>query len=521
MKRILDILKLSLLSLCSLPFVSCDDWFEIKPESEITLDDLWKHQSDVESAIGSCYRGMIEPSFIERLIVWGELRSDNVIRGGNPSEAVRNILSVNLDPSNDFAPWAPFYSVINFCNTVLLYAPGVRDHDPEFKEGALRAYIAEAKTVRALCYFYLVRTFNNVPYITEPYADDTEDFSVEQTDGDEILRLIMDDLKSIEYDYAKKVYSSNEHTKGRITQKALWALMADIALWQENYQDCIDYCDKCLEATDNPLQLEKSTIYNQNVFITGNSKESIFEIQLDKNNPNYVVNELYGTSNGRGGYNTFQLSAYDFTSTSLFESSDIRGKDAFYPGSSSAFLPIMKYIAYRSKIQENVTPNDYQYQDEASNWIFYRLSDIYLMKAEALVERNNDDDLKTSLSLVSRVYDRAHPSKEAGSLSPSQYNNQESMRNLVLDERQREFIFEGKRYYDLLRIVRRDNSTNNVLSAYLLRKYAGLDQSTVISKLNDVNAFYFPISKEEIKINKKLKQNPFYETSSSIVSNNN
>ena len=93
------------------------------------------------------------------------------------------------------------------------------------------------------------------------------------------------------------------------------------------------------------------------------------------------------------------------------------------------------------------------------------------------------------------------------------------MRNLVFDERQREFLFEGKRYFDILRRVRRHGDLNNIVSTYLLRKYESQDQATVMTRLNTLNALYLPVNRDELKVNKLLKQNPFYATTGDIDRN--
>ncbi|MGI6224268.1 MAG: RagB/SusD family nutrient uptake outer membrane protein [Prevotella sp.] len=508
-------------SLLVLTFTSCESWFDIKPESELVAEDFWKSESDVESAMAACYRAMLEPDFMERLIVWSEVRSDNVLQGTNATTDISNILNANVEASNSYTSWGAFYTVINYCNTVLENAPLVRDVDPEFKEGELRSYIAEAKTLRALCYFYLVRTFDNVPYITEAYTDDTQEFEVPQTDGDAIIDSLLLDLESISENYAKSVYSTTSMTKGRITQKAMWTLMADMYLWRNNYDKCIEYCEKVLTTTTNPLELESSTDYNRLVFGTGNSAESIFELEFDSDTPDYVVNEMYGNSGGRYSYN--QLSSLNFANYSLFidRNSDLRYKDALYANSSATIIPIKKYVAYRNENSSGtVSAGDYVTNENTQNWIFYRLSDVYLMEAEALVERNQGDDLSEAISLVSKTYDRANPNKGTNSLSLSDYSSQSAMRDLVFDERQREFLFEGKRYYDILRRVRRLGNLESIVSTYLIRKYMSQDQATVETRLNDLNALYMPINENELNVNKLLVQNPFYETSSDIEQNN-
>ena len=150
---------------------------------------------------------------------------------------------------------------------------------------------------------------------------------------------------------------------------------------------------------------------------------------------------------------------------------------------------------------------------ESTNWILYRLADVYLMKAEALTEQNKN--LNEAFSLVKQVYDRANSASPEG-LGGS-YADQESMRQLVLDERQREFMFEGKRYFDLLRAIRKDPSRLQlILSTYLKPKYITLDQATGSSKLKDIDALYMPIKDSELKANHQLVQNPFYEVSTDI-----
>ena len=205
-------------------FTSCSDFFDIKPQTELVSDDFWQSKSDVESAVSACYRAMQEPDVMERLIAWGEMRSDNVLLGQNYNDNVYYILTANVDADNGYAQWGPLYQVINCCNTVLSQMPDVQRKDPNFTAGELRAYEAEMKTLRALCYFYLVRTFRDVPFTTEAYSDDTRPFQLPQTDGDEILGQLLSELDQIQDNFAKAVYSTTAATKGRITQKALWTL---------------------------------------------------------------------------------------------------------------------------------------------------------------------------------------------------------------------------------------------------------------------------------------------------------
>lgn len=511
MKQLKNIIYSALFAASILLLTACDDWFRILPKSEIVFGDFWQNESDVLAVVGSCYRGMNTAGFVERLIVWGEVRSDNVIRGFDVSNATNNILNLNLNAANAYSYWGEFYTVINYCNTVIKYAPIVQSKDPDFKPENLNGYLAEVKGIRALCYFTLLRSFRNIPLITEPYAKDDQTFEKAQENPDELLDFLIEDLKSVE-NQSFDGWNNGTYTKGRITKNAIRAILADMYLWKNDYRNCIAYCDKILDS-DGSLQLENSTVYNEAVFFTGNSKESIFELQFNENDlPNNGVYEMYGKING--DKRNAQLSAYSFSKmlSPLFISTDLRGKDAFLP--VGTMLPIMKYIALRSENSTGLLNEKDYTAIYGANWIFYRLSDIYLMKAEAIVEIG--EDLEAALALVSKTFDRANPDLGANSLQFSLYNTRQAMRDLVLCERQREFIFEGKRYFDLLRHVLRDGSANNIISSYVMKKYDYLVGSTVRSKLIDINAWYMPINADELRANSLLKQNPYYVTVSYI-----
>lgn len=510
MKYIYRILISSLI----ISLTACEDWFDIRPKSETIFEDYWNYEDDVLSVVGSCYRIMNEPEFMERLIVWGELRSDNVIGNSNVNDDIKNILELNLTATTSYTKWEKFYTAINYCNTVIENAPIVRDRDPNFTENELNAYIAEVKGLRALLYFHLVRAFRDIPLITKGIIDDTAPMEVAQSDPDYVIDYLIKDLRSVE-ENAVSAWGRDDYTKGRITRNAIRTIIADMYLWRNNYDSCVIYCDKVLDDRTSGLTLESSSQYNRNVFIQGNSTESIFELQFDEGNiANYVINEMYGVSGGRAGVNVGQLIALDFSPIALFGPTDLRGKDAFYYSEGAAIFPIKKYIAYRVETSSSeIRLSDYRHVIGPVNWIFYRLSDIYLMKAEALVERARGTDLSDALGLVSKTYDRANPDLPSGSLNPATYASQEAMRNLVFDERQREFIFEGKRYYDLLRRINREG-LSNIVTTYLMKKYTKLDPSTARSKLSDINALYVPINQDELKLNSLLKQNKFYETNS-------
>ena len=151
--RIARATKMLLLSVAVAMTCSCDDFLTIYPTDKIVLEDFWKSKEDVENVVAESYRLMTQWDFTSRLLVWGELRADNVIEGNNTGTDIKNILEANLLPTNEYASWAPFYKVINNCNIVMKYAPGVCNEDPSFMQGDLDLIIGQMKALRARCHF--------------------------------------------------------------------------------------------------------------------------------------------------------------------------------------------------------------------------------------------------------------------------------------------------------------------------------------------------------------------------------
>ena len=227
-------------AVAAVSLAGCDDFFDLRPSNEMVLDEFWQSEDDVLSVTGACYRGMQESDFLKRLIVWGEFRSDNLLQGpSNTDGNLRYIANLNILPSNGFTSWGNYYNVINLCNTVLHFAPQACENDPNFTTSQLNAYMAEAKGVRAFCYFTLVKTFRDVPFTTEPVIDDTEEFSRAQSDPDEVIDFLIDDLMEIE-PKAASTFSNLTYTKGRMTQAAIRARIADMSLWRGRYDECVD-----------------------------------------------------------------------------------------------------------------------------------------------------------------------------------------------------------------------------------------------------------------------------------------
>jgi hypothetical protein len=438
---------------------------------------------------------------------------------------MQKIINVDITATNEYCHWASFYSIINNCNTFLHFAPRVVDKDPNFTKPKFNALKAEVLTIRALSYFYLIRAFKEVPWISTPSIDDTQDYNIAKSSEQAILDSITINLKEALI-LARSNHGGVVETKGRITKNAVMALLADIYLWQGKYAECVNMCDPII--SDPQYELVKAEDVLFNVFFIGNSTESIFELQFDSDVQfNHRVTEFYGTNSSGNSNGNWVIPPilmtqgngcpFKYNGSNEIESEhDIREKD-FVRQIADKYC-IVKYVGLRA--EDSSGKSVYGSFNKSANWIFYRLSDVILMKAEALVQLNRSEaDLQEALKMVNITYLRSNPNLESDSLKFENYNNVKSLEELVLRERERELMFEGKRWFDLVRMARRAGTTAPVLN-FIASNFAG-DVSMQISKMSNMEALYLPIHQDELTANRALKQNDFYGVAEGSNSNNN
>ena len=536
---------------------SCSDFLDITPLNKVVLENFWTQKSEVNAVLMGCYESLESEESIIRMGVWGEMRSENILQGASIGNEYNEILNENILPTNSLTKWNVMYQTINRCNTVCHYAPMVQKKDPNYTVNELNANIAEASFIRDLCYFYLIRTFRDVPMSFEPTIDDTKEFQIPATPMNAALDTLIKDLESVK-DYAVKRYvddskmsnaqaaSQAYENSSRVTRVAIYALLADLNLWRGNYDETIKYCDLIIDFKKNqykekiaqigdltdmqefagiPLILEApagsvtcGNAYNE-IFGTGNSFESIFELYFRNNQQvkNKYVNEFFGKDRlgSISGLSRYCKDAATGNSD-LFTKNDCR----VYATSekSNSRYAITKYVNSSVSMDiKNVTDekslklSTSRGNAEYANWIIYRLTDVMLMKAEACILKG-EAEYETAFTLINAVNKRAHnytTSAAKDTLVFDDYRtSQEKMEQLLLDERNRELMFEGKRWYDLVRIAVRDGNNQRLVSE-ATKKYQDKVNALKI-KLADPNIIFFPYNKEELKVNPFLKQNSAY-----------
>ncbi|MBR6120899.1 MAG: RagB/SusD family nutrient uptake outer membrane protein [Prevotella sp.] len=542
---------------------ACSDFLDLEPLETIVLKKYWNEEADVNGVVAGCYSSMQSQEVVSRMMVWGEFRSDNIVGGKNYENDINisNIFKENINASNAYTKWGDVYSIINRCNTVIYYAPQVAEKDPSYTQSKLNATVAEVSALRDLMYFYLIRTFRDVPYSTEPYLDDNQQLAQPAMPFAEVLDNLIADLEA-KQDMAVKHYpvTKTYYQHGRITQDAIHAMLCEMYLWKQDYQNAVRYADLVIQSkvdeyeaqakknvqasTDNnqpidgyPLINDKYSTGNlygnayEKLFGNGNSDESIFELIYMNDNDmlsNGAVSRFYGNATTFPGL----ARPADFIGTDISDEKfsiflnkyDTRFYENLQPaqGQSNSY-GINKYAFRSATINmgkaeiQGTYGTAYPENFCHANWIIYRLTDVMLMKAEALVEMVNSEDttatgklqadslLKQAFQIVNAINKRSNCSSDSKDLDWNGYSSKSLMRALVMEERQRELMFEGKRWYDLVRRSRRDGNTNYLVGT-VSRK--GSNGGTALSsKLSRMEAIYWPYHIDELKVNSHLVQN--------------
>ena len=580
-------------------FTSCEDYLTITPTNRIVEEDFWEDKNDLQNVVNACYARLIRNDIMKKYIEWGEMRGDNFERTtGNSSTDILNVMNANLLSTNDMFDWTQFYNAINYCNKVLAHGEETIARDESFSRGDWLPIRAEMITLRAFCHYYLLRTFGEVPYVTFDYNNDSQDFLIAQSTQIQVLDSIIKDLESIKAD-AMNDYGNTVQNAGRVTKKTVYTMLADVYLWrasykagrpdiagsttaQQDYEKCIECCNWVMDTmvenykkqlnesgavlggvTDLTVEdllipnIESTTSTRVSyssitgaydyIFGVGNSRETIFELQLDgtNNSNSMMTGYFYNLSNSRIGslvcssslMGGVETNPNSLTPNYIYTKTDYRRYEtAMYTGADQTDFPLGKYIestvtqyngtSVSSGMKDNSgsTTINVSYSRKSvplsSNWIVYRLSDVMLMKAEAMSQVYSDEaNLKEAFNLVRLIFKRSNPlayenrPTATDSLDFTAFNTQEGMEALVMQERQREFVGEGKRWFDLVRYAQRRNSTSDMLRM-LTRKY-GDNKKAIEAKLASMLSLFSPIYTDEIKSNSLLHQNDAWGTEES------
>ncbi len=457
------------------------------PVSLLTEEQFYANDQEAVAAVNAVYNGLNSSThtLYNRLIqISTEMAADDYVAGPRARNAhVRALSGLTHDASNDrmLEIWRQSYDVINRANVAIDHIDGNDKLTPELAARLVR----EAKFIRALMYFNLVRWFGDVPIVLHRPTLQAEQLNVSKSPEADVYAKIIDDLTDAELLPAPSQYSSAD--VGRVTRGAAKALLAKVYLTTEQWELAAQKAKEVIDSGWYELFDDFKDVFEVS---TKNGKEHIFSAQF-KGYFNFYGNMLGGTAapNEVPGVNGDYADALNPTSD-LYESFDDFDERKAVTFVTQMVSPVngetYTFDPHFHKYYDSTTPA--APGESSRNTPIIRYAEVLLIYAEALGQ--HEGATAEAYAALDEVRIRAGLEPLAD-ISPGL--SKEDFREAVYDERRKELVYEYQRWFDLAR--------------------RGPDYYVATLKAAGKNSaaprhVHFPTPQRELDINPNLTQHP-------------
>ncbi|MFC3196843.1 RagB/SusD family nutrient uptake outer membrane protein [Parapedobacter deserti] len=505
-------LKYSILGLFLLFTTSCDKILDVDVPDNLVHDEFWQNRDQVYAALMGMYSSMHDA--MNSYHVWGDVRSSLYAPGSGDAynASYGQLMQHDIYPANGLLSWRTVYRSISIINSFIKNAPSALEHDITFNPDELRTMMGEAYALRALNYFYLVRAFKDVPILDEPYESDNQQFDLSAHPEVDVLNFVEADLERALGD-APATFDDVRHRYGRITKNAVRALWADVKLWRNDFEGCLDLC-QALDAQYASTLVEPLSWYT--IFNPGNSAESILEYQYGLQGPTSPVYGWFAAFNRvdadgeryLANATNVRLNSQEvlYPPTSLeHSSSDTIRLSSFAMLRNTAvfngFGPALEVYKFLGSVPYQA--NYRAANNRIPNYIFYRYREVLFMKAEAYAMLNRYVEAEQQINLVRRHCDIPE-------LTPGESGEGVEFMSRLLMEREFELGFEGKEWFAAVRISRRPGYENILIDKAATDHSMGRPYQVIRARLLDQESWFLPYHLTEVENNPQLDQKSFY-----------
>lgn len=486
----------------------CSDFLEVDNKNELTSENFWQTEKQVQQALTASYAALQTHfgdkwDFFEEVYIGLTYRADEI--NNNQAESYGAKLAsftFTTEESTNYKLWLTCYAGISRANQVIEETGKVK----ELTEQEQKAYIGEAKFLRAYNYFMLVNHFINVPKITS-YKGDAQSLRPQQADPQEIWALIENDLQDAELTVLE------EHTnewKGRATKWTAKALLGKVYLFQEKWALAEAKFKEVVDANVYSLLPEYGDNFNG---VGENGAESVFEIQFTANRSG-GVDERHPfnweiSPSALDGWQLFYPSDWlmeemMLDKTAGGEYSERVYESVFFDDPNSEMRPPTEefFVPYADVKNDLTFPYYFKkysaWTDRTGSYVgtnisIIRYADVLLMYAEALNENNKTGE---AIAQVNAVRDRSNA-------EPLNAMTKDALRSQIRHhERPVELAMEyGIRWMDLMR-WNRGSAAKESIKTTLTNHGKGFAANFVEGK-HDKS----PIPFQEMSLNPNLDQN--------------
>jgi hypothetical protein len=420
------------ITLGALLLTACDDFLDVKQSDRIDED---ANSFAPEQFVNGTYGMLTEWDYAFSYLGITEILSDNADKGSSPSDTggdkdQLDNLSYTSSAGSFDAMWTNWYKTIGRATYSIEFTENYGLTDEAYKN----RLVGEAKFLRALHYFWLVRGWGDVPL-------QHIDYTVRAPKADVYAFIEADLLDAIEKLPSKNQYQSAD--LGRATKGAAQALLSKVYLYEQKWQQSYDMANTVINSGQYALESNYAVLWRAS---SENGTESIFEVQARGEAVAHGVQQYSETQGARGtsgwgwGFNTPSqnlLNAYNAEGDAIRrDATIIFAGETLWDGrevSASVENPMYNEKAYSSA---NAGAGDGD-----KNIRILRLAEIYLIKAEAANELGNGGE---ALAALNTVRTRVNLPASAAAVGTA-------LRNAIWNERRLELGFEHDRWFDLVR----------------------------------------------------------------------
>lgn len=427
------------MALISLITISCSKTFlDVIPESTVTTELLYKSDKDFQDAVTGCYTAL-RTQYAD-MYVLGDVRSDDSWHalGNNITMNAINNFSELSSESIYANTWRNYYLVIYRANLLLTKIEGLNESVIKNKS----RHIGEAKFLRALAYFDLVRIFGDVPLALTTVSIE-ESYKYGRTPVSEVYsKVIIPDLMDAESKLPSK-YTGTDI--GRASSGAAKSLLGKVYLYQKDF---VKAEVKLKEVTTAGYALlpkysdlwdySKNEHHSEYIFdieyiAGGLGLGSHFTNSFVPKSTGAFADTYFGIKGGLGEMNTPTMNLFNaFAANDLRRIITVDTSQVFY-----------KFIQISTFTKKYITPVA-SLNDSPANWKVIRYADVLLMLSEALNENGKTTEALTYLNMIrTRV-----------GLTTYSGLTKEDARDKIYLERRLELGMEGHRWFDLVRTGR-------------------------------------------------------------------
>ena len=448
------------------------DFLEVPPQGELTEELALRDPDAAEKLVGGVYNTLYSGGFGRTTVgfLWFtslDVASDDADKGSTPGDFNVNGLG-DIDnfvhmPNNSIFNniWLGHYSAITVANKAIDIL-----NQSTVDETRKNRLLGEARFLRGLYYFNLVRYFGGVPKIDRVLTPEEANSDAAQTRAsrDEIYALVISDLEFAAANLPMK--GEQGAVVGRVTKGAAQAFLAKVYLYRKDYQKAFDNALAVINSNRYSLVTNYAAIFRerpQGGAVPGgnNNAESIFEVQTGANAPQNGISPLFSNGQGprgKGGWNDlgfgFNVPTPDLVNS--YEASDTRREGTIIfinptvPGNSPGTVlwdgfriptqdsvenPRYNYKVYHSPLSESAQLSGSK-DNKPKNIRLMRYADVLLIYAEAAANLNNTGEAAAKLTMVRA---RTNLPAVAGTIEN------------IWAERRHELALEADRFLDLVR----------------------------------------------------------------------